>query len=666
MDAIIANNTHKYAKAAVAAAAANPNNADKLAVKEIYIVDNPPSPIDAWRAVLIDSYCQAGKTRKCFDVLAEKVHGDNSTLVLFVTQANSLASANQTIQRATTSPIIASIIPPDNIFRSAKAPLDGVLQANYMVVDFWNARNMGNMLNFVEATRDTFTNIIVIIDECEQGSQKGLKDRLSFIRQVEKTSPASIVKVIFITATVANLSKSILQIANANLLKFKTGVVSEIVNKPSVEHQFAQPHDSYVGASWFKNTPGVWSRLAFPRKDADMSKEEYTKLKEIKVMKAVKALPDAAKELTLIVTSTRTNDHKSLAERLYRSGYNVAVEMNGTNHKNFKVNYVDKSGGISTWDIPYSQIDARADHGDLETFRNSSKKLVNSGISQKDDYTMSHILQAALFMMTDEEARIKANIADSEFNKLDAISNAITNLDKSLRRPNDFPEKPRVALIAGHLAGRGITIQNPFIDFTCTSFCFTDTRDVIQRGATNTQRFGRACGMLMDVFARQNKKPFLIATDGIMQDALANEQALKEKAEAIENGTLISLKDMVSKDEWDRIVKQTKKDMKDSKTVRALSAETLIDGVSPTALKQYYKSKNLLIGKMIRYLYQINRPVTFQEFKNGIGYEKSDKQFQNNIHNARSVTGQYGKIWIVSNDTYKINPALSEIISNIK
>ena len=238
----------------------------------------------------------------------------------------------------------------------------------------------------------------------------------------------------------------------------------------------------------------------------------------------------------------------------------MAVELNGRNNKNFIVNYVDNSGGISTWELPYHQIDCIADHGDMETFRNNTKKIVKSGIEQKEDYTLSHMLQSALFMMTDAEDRIKKNVCLQEYVKLECISNAISNLPKKQRRPNDYPMAPRVALIAGHMAGRGITIQNPVIDFTCTSFCFTDTRDTVQRGATNTQRFGLACGMLMHVFARSGRQPILIATDGIMQDALANEAALREKASSIVNGSLISLKDLVTHEEWKRIMKQTKEE----------------------------------------------------------------------------------------------------------
>lgn len=668
IDSAILNNTLKYTKDKVIKAVTNPVNNEKLKVKEVYVVGTPQRNMDEWRAVLIDSYTQSGKTKKCFEVLTSKMDPNENTLVLFVTQANSVASANQTLQRAKVNPDFITKIPQNNIFKSSVVPEDGVPEGNYMIVDFWNSKNMDNMLSFVKSVK-FFDRIIIVIDEAEQGGIKGVKERLGFIRQVEKAAHNTIVNVIFITATIANLSKTILQVAKDNLLKFRYGVVNDIVNKPVVEHHFATPHETYVGASWFKDTPDVWTRLVFPKREADMDKSAYAAVKNKHVMRAIKALPKESKELSLIVTSTRTCDHTKMAERLYRIGYNVTVELNGTNNKNYRVNYIDDSGNISEWNIPFHQIDSKADRGDLSTYRSNTtkRKVVKSGIDCKEDYTMAHVLQASLFMMTNAEDRIKQNVSQDEFCKLECISNMVCNLDKSQRRPDDYPDNPRVALIAGHLAGRGITIQNPFIDFTCTSLCFTDTKDAIQRGATNTQRFGRACGMLQDTYARPGRKPILIATTGIMQDALANELSLREKAEEIENGTLISLKDLVTKDDWERMVKKTKESMRTKITIKKRDDQgsEVVDGVSISALKSYFKNNKLLVGKMIRYLYENNNKVTLQQFKEGIDYKKSVKQLQDNLDCGRSVNSQYGKMWCVQEQRIWLNEKIRKILDSV-
>jgi hypothetical protein len=272
-------------------------------------------------------------------------------------------------------------------------------------------------------------------------------------------------------------------------------------------------------------------------------------------------------------------------------------------------------------------------------------------------------------MGTDIEDRIKQNISIDEYNKLDSIIMTICNFSKSIRRPDDFPNKPRVALIAGNLAGRGISIQNPFIDFVCTSFCFTDTRDILQCGATNAQRFGRACGMLKDIYLKSKIFPIIIATEGIMQDSIANEIVLKEKAEKIKNGSLISLKDLISKQEWDNIIKKTKEDIKIAKQDRLakkIDNSDKIDGVELDTLYKYFKSKNLLIGKMLRYLYKINYKISIQDFKNNIKYTKSDEQFLSNIKNGLGINCQYGQLWKYENDEIQINQNIKIYLDKIQ
>lgn len=632
--------------------------------------------MSTWKAALIDAPTQAGKTWKCFEVLGQKLkdgecggEGKN-ILVLFVTQANCITSASQVIQRA------SKVLPVDHILRSAKNMPEVSAGGHYMVVDFWNARNINNMIRFLQSAECNggWDQVVVVIDECEQGGLKGVKTRLDFVVNVEKICArwrTCEVSVMMITATVANLSKTILKIAKDDPLKFSRGVVGDLVHKPVVANFFAQPHETYVPASWYKDAKDsngnlVWRKLTFIKKDSDMTSGEYNRIKENHILQTIGGLPDAAKELCLIVTSTRVQDHSDMAEKLYRIGFNVCVELNGTNNKNFRVNYVDAGGNVRVWNIPYSVIESKADKGDLKTFYNYKKKLTASGIQQKEDLSLSHMLQAALFMGTDADDRIRENVVVEEYNKLDAIFGAMCHLDGSLRRPDDYPDVPRVALIAGHLAGRGISIQNPFIDFTCTAFCFTDTRDVVQRGASNTQRFGRACGMLKDVFARKDRVPVLIATEAILQDAIANEKTLTEKLANISEGERVSLKDLVSKMDWDTIMKDVKRSFKVKVKIVDNKDDGcgVLDGVVLKNLMQYYKSQNLLVGKMIRYLYKQEGAITFEEFKNGIGYDKSDQQFRDNIFNGQSLKSKYGKLWNMEGGIIHINPKIKTYIDS--
>jgi hypothetical protein len=568
MDEIVLQNTRKYAKYNIVRRVENPLNRVNLDKKEIYVVNDVEQEV-LWRAVLVDGMTQSRKTQKCFELLRQKIELDeNNVLVLFVTQANNSASVEQLIQRAKKSKDINKIIRSDNIFRSNETPIEGIIHENKMIVDFWKSSNMSNMIDFVKVNHISFKSIIIIIDECDQGDLVGTKNRLLFIRDIEQVAPESIIKVIFMTATIANLSKNICKIAAYNLKKFQNGIVNEIIHKPVVEHCFVTPHESYIPPSYFQDNQDILRKISFPKRNVDATVEEYRNSNKNIVFKEIKALPDSAKELALICLSSCTEIHSEIAIRLLNCGFDVSVEMNSTNNKDFKVNFINKSGTISTWNIPYKKLDDMADNGDISSYR-SNRTIVESNIFDKNDYSMPHVLQAALFMMTDIEDRIIEHANPEELTKLNAITNAIMNMSRTLRRPDDYPQSPKIALVVGHLASRGVTFQDPSIDFTCTSFCFADisgSSTVIQRGAPHAQKFGRACGMLSEAFARPGRKPYLITTEPILRDALANEKVVRRKGDMFPNGTLVCLKDFIPTEEWNSILQSTKKSIRNTES----------------------------------------------------------------------------------------------------
>lgn len=578
-----------------------------------------------YQAVLIDAPTQAGKTHKCFQVMQEKMKTmSGRTLCLYISQANSCSGATQVKQRASNDKGFADY----DIYLAADKISDTI--HNHMVIGYWNSRNTSKMLDIV--TDSKWDNIIIVQDECDSGNLRGVKDRLCFIRAVDRKAKTNIT-VIFVTATIGNLSKSILRIARDNSKKFSTGLVNDIVNSQVVEHQFAEPLENYVGASWFVDNKDVWKKLDFGKCQLSMCKEDYEKMKEIAVMKQINSLSYDSKELTLIVTSTRTADHARISNKLTRCGYNVIVEVNNVTGRQFKVHYLSDGMDLDTWNIPFNIINAMADKGELSEIRKGGKRF-KTGINSKDDLSMPHILQAALFMNTSAKQRIRTNTSQIEYFKLKVI-NAYMN------RPKDFPTDPRVALVAGHIAGRGITFQNPDIDFTCTSFCFTDTKDAITRGATNTQRFGRACGMLNDTFRRPGRQPVLIATKGIVEAAVANEKLVIEKAKEIPNGTMLSLKDLITEEEWKRIMKN-------------INIEEQPVNQKLIKIKKWFYSKTMVIGKMMRFLYATHEPVCLEDFKNGIQYMKSDDEFKSCLRGGSCVSGNYGKMWTYTSNYQNI------------
>ena len=515
----------------------------------------------AWRALLIDSTTQAGKTWKCFELIADRlITGNDKTLLLFMTQSNNTSAVNQLIKRARSDARITASIPAANIVRSKEACEgcggggggSGSDTQNTMVVDFWHIHHRRKMLQFLLDTRARWDRVCIVFDECDQGGTDGFRERLSFADEVDSHATHSGIdtKLIFITATLANLSKSALHISK-ELEGFREGgIVRAVLCDPVVDHHFAEPPTSYVGPSWFFETAGVW-RMLPPETKKEKEGKENGERNEI-VLSALAELPDSAKELCLIVTSTRVEDHAALGLQALASdtGFNVSVALNSSD-RGYIVHYrTGDRTGIKEWELPLSKIESMAERGELSATCTQGG-VCDTGIENKTDLTLAHILQSTLFMMTDAQSRIEANSTGEEYAKLLCLSHAmVAGMRRSKRRPLDYPTQPRVALIAGHIAGRGITIQNPFIDFTCTSFCLTGRSDSTQRGASNAQRFGRACGACFEAFTRPGRTPILLATEKIMQDALANEAAVLERAG---DTGLSGLKSLVSKDSWDRI-----------------------------------------------------------------------------------------------------------------
>ena len=529
---------------------------DDLVLKTLYV---PKSPVQdkTWQIVMIDSYCQAGKTEYTFKKIREKIRSNQCTLVLFVTQANSTWSREQTVKRAKEYVSLHDVILPEHMYN--RTPQQEVNQ-NCMLVEYWNDRNRTRTLEWLSDS--TFEHILVVIDECDQGGVSGVFDRIEYIHEIERISPRTLnITVIFVTATIANLSSSILKIATNEKYKnhAESQTINAIIEKEVVEHHFSEPRSEYVGISWYIDTPGVFREIVMPKKHASMSKDDFALLKKNAVILALSELPPSAKELSLVVTWTTIQEHSKLADRLLgECDYNVVVQVNCSNGKDFVVKYVSEGSdarsdadgcNIYTWKIPNNKIDAFAQKGKLKKFKNPmTRKMTCSYIESSSDYTMSHVLQAALFMGTSYQDRIKAYAHPEEYGKLEVLFQHLEYpiLGDDTIRPDNYPSTPRVALVTGMMASRGVTIQNPAIDFTCTSFCFTGKPDTTQSGATNTQKIGRANGMLKSIFARPDRVPIMLATKGVMRDALANEMALEAKKDV----RMVALKNLVTAEEY--------------------------------------------------------------------------------------------------------------------
>lgn len=82
-----------------------------------------------------------------------------------------------------------------------------------------------------------------------------------------------------------------------------------------------------------------------------------------------------------------------------------------------------------------------------------------------------------------------------------------------------------------------------------------------------------------------------------------------------------------------------------------------IDGVELNKLKIWIKEDcDLLVGRMIQFLYKQVGQISLEEFRHAIDYRGSDNQFNSNILNGKSLKAQYGMLWICKSKTIQINP----------
>lgn len=93
-------------------------------------------------------------------------------------------------------------------------------------------------------------------------------------------------------------------------------------------------------------------------------------------------------------------------------------------------------------------------------------------------------------------------------------------------------------------------------------------------------------------------------------------------------------------------------------------SEIEIDGVNLIKLNKWINDETL-VGKMVNCLYEYEESITFEEFKKGIEYEESDKDFRDNIKNGGSLKAKYGKLWNVKNNNISLNNNIREYIDNL-
>lgn len=620
-----------------------------------------------WFVKYLDAPTQSGKTRRVLDILAEHLEvmrGYGNCLILFVTQASMLSCVNQTMQRIKKHEKLSNHILSDHVLTTnTKIHHEKADTSDNMVLcGRWHTDSTNMMLSFVKTKGHCFTEVIVVIDECDQGGEGGVKERLRFLDAVQQAK--KMIRIILVTATTANMSKIVHRLSKANLPFSVDSLSYGIIHKPIVYHEYVQPHDNYVSATWYRDTPGVWRDLVYPKKQNRMSPIDYMDLKDLAVVKALAKAPDASKKLSLICVTTSQDRQRNIALKLLKTtGFNVVVLLNSyNNNKNYTVYYKNEAGAIKSWHIPYEQIDKAANGGKLAKGKvGNSWKLVNTGINSEYDYTLPHVLCGALCMGTELEERVQSNSLPEEFAKLEMIQKCIMQFDVAMQRPDDYPEIPRIAVVGGSIASRGMTLQDPEVGFTYTLYCFDHTKDDNLQGANNTQRFGRASGALWQVYEK-DEKPIVICSSHILACACSNQEMIAEKAKAFSSGVPLMLAERVTESEYSEKIKQMKKLVQTEDKVKD-KGKTL-DGVPLRLLHRWIDPSNKdIVAQMTQFLYHHEGPITPQQLKAGIGYKKDDKGFKSNIESGCSLNANNGHVWCATTEKIYMNPTIRKYLN---
>jgi hypothetical protein len=518
----------------------------------IYVAKQRPASFVA----LVKSFTQGGKTGKVFDVISAKLSSENKKhCVIAITQANGTVNSHQFASRAKKHVGFQRVVKPEYVFNGCPSSGTNRSGESVMLVNFWNKMKVDPVEKYVQENGGCYDEITIVIDECDQGGVVGVWTRLEFVNRIEEACVHKPINVIFVTATVTNLSKSIRIIASdPESFDTSTGIVHSIVHSIVhdiiVEQYFATPPETYVKLSDFLQN---YTKIQYPKKVRTMTTEDYVLVKEDAVFEYIKDLPDSTKDLALVVMSTQKTRHRRIAESLIRKcGFNVVVILNSQHAKNYKVIFInDGTHEEVRFNIPYAKILAEADKGEngkLHKYINSRNRTVTSNILSSCDITLSDILLSMLWMGTEhQDTRVDEYASAEKKHVLNAIFQQFGR-----ERPGGYPEKPRIALVTGSLASRGNTFQDPSTDFVCSAFVYTGIADTNQCGAQSTQRMGRACGALGEVFTRRGQMPVLLADEYITKFALANEYQMTDASNAppMTDGARIRLKNMVTEEEW--------------------------------------------------------------------------------------------------------------------
>ena len=520
-------------------------------------------------ASLVCGFTQAKKTWKSFELL-QKIYPNTNSAVFFITQSNCKIVVNQIIQRIqensemnTRFPIVESaseFAEKLETDENLQYMIDYIGDKNAIFVDFWHTNKINSMIEIIK--KIPWKNSAIVIDECDQGGYNGWKKRLEFLQYIHTTFDLEM-RIIFITASVANLSNNTFKIAQKDPDTFTHGIIHDIIYTPCVRLYYVKPSNTYVGPSYFIDNDEKIKQIIFRKKNTDETDDSYKDYQDNLVFEKITNMPHEYKKVSLFVFTNKIEQMREKGERLLSCGFNIIVLLNSENSRNYNVLYKNEENQISEWSIPFTELEIFADKKKLAFFQDKNRTYKKTGINSKNDLHLPEVLQASLLINTQEQTSIYNTLNFDQIIRLKKINQFVCDVVEKTR-PMDYPISPKIAIVGGNIIGRGITLQDPSLNFILTSCCIINKKDIIQKGATNSQKFGRLCGNLKDVY-QQNTSPCIISTNDVLFDAHINQKVLDKKVQNIPNGTLVCLKDFIDEHDWKLSTKNTSKILKEKR-----------------------------------------------------------------------------------------------------
>jgi len=486
----------------------------------------------------VSGLCQSRKTQKTLDVLAKLTTPQESTLLLYITQSGSTLNAFQVVQRIRAHDILKQCFPC--VKRARKS--ESKVQQSTAIVDYYHTRNISVMLHAACALAHPWHTVLCVIDEADQGGLSGFQGRLAIIRSLDESlglNTTTHLHVIFVTATAPNLSRLFAKMATEAPLEANNGMVDALLNGTlPVKHEFVTPHEDYVSMEWFRANKCI--RVV---KEKGKNETPAIELSEC-VEEELKELTHEQRKLVLVsFTNSKSKQMSAASKWVTNSLFDIAVCLNSDNAKNYVIAY-RANNQVQTWALPYDAITRAADKGTFARHLSDSGACAKTGIESGHDISLSQVLVAALFTNADFAARVR----DIDMSARPAILALRQFLMK--KWPPDFPEtvNARVAIIGGNMLSRGITIQAPHLNFTCTAFVLMDAGRKNDAGASHTQKAGRALGNLRGMF-EGGAPPVMVLANAMFVSAMTNERLTYEKGRA-SDGAFVQMGAYITKAEY--------------------------------------------------------------------------------------------------------------------